>query len=481
MRDISFPARLRQRFSQMATGGAASIAAGAMATNVLRIVSSMTLSRLLDSRAFGVTGIITSVAVIFALVSDIGVMPFVIRHARGDDQQFLDEIWTLRLIRSVLLGLVMVLLSRPIAAFLGKPEFALVLAIWSLNFLFDGLSSMSFATSVRNKKLWLLTMSDIYVSLFQIIVAILFAIYLHSYWALIISMLFSSALKALLSYALFPGSRRRFSFSWQRSREMWNFSRFIAPSSLLSLLILQTDKVVLARLMPLSIYGLYAIAATLAAVGPGLASSYARRVLYPAYAEIARTMPDQLLSTFYGRRRWANLLYMAASGALCGGADLIVQIMYDSRYQDVGFYLRLLSISAALSMQNNASEEVLIVVGKLRATLQANIVRIVWLIAAVLVVVATGRIVILVAAFGSVELVAMASYWSNLRIARLFNFREELSGLAVACAAAILACALSAVALPLLHHGACVAQGRQVAQAVAPCKSSSSARRLPGW
>ena len=383
-------------------------------------------------------GVITSVAIILQLVSDIGVQPFVIRHQRGDDPAFLDEIWTLRLIRSTALTLIMAALSIPVAIFLGKPEFAPVLAVWSLNFLIDGLSSMSFATAIRERKLWRLTCSELSSSVAQLIVAVAVALIWRSYWALVTAMLVGAVMRTILSYTLFAQSRRRWSLSGERAREMWTFSRFIAPSSLMAVLILQADKIVLARMLPLAVYGLYAVAATLAATGPALAANYSRRVLYPAYAEIARTKPDRLRMILYEKRRWVTLLYMAAMGAVGGGASLIVTILYDPRYLPAAIYLQWLSISAVLALANNASEELLIAAGKLRVTLYVNMGRIAWLSLGVGVTIVTGHTMLLVAAFGTVEVVAMLIYWLNLKRLGLFDIREEAMGLLAGFAGAVL-------------------------------------------
>src|SRR5579863_1048830 len=124
------PRAMRQRMVHMATGGAASIIFAAICTNLLRIVSSATLPRLLDVQVFVIVAIVTSVATVFQPVSDIGVQPFIIRHARGDDPKFLDEIWTLRLIRSGLLTVVMAVTAQLTARLLGKPEFSPVIMLY---------------------------------------------------------------------------------------------------------------------------------------------------------------------------------------------------------------------------------------------------------------------------------------------------------------------------------------------------------------
>ncbi len=445
------PATLRQRLIEVATGGAASIVVAAILSNMLRIVSSATLTRILNVQAFGVVGLVTSVAFIFALVSDIGVQPFVIRHARGDDQIFLDEIWTMRLIRSIGLTALMAALARPVSIALGKPDFSPIIVVWSINFTLDGLASMAFATAVREQKLWRLAWLDLGASFLVFLISVMLGLIFRNYWALLVAMIVGATFKSVLSYWLFPNSSRRLRFSRETAREMWNFSRYIAPSSLMWMFVLQSDKLVLARMMPLSTFGLYSLSVTISSAGSGLASNYTRRVLYPAYAAAVRAGSPPLRQVFYGMRRWPNLFYMIAVGGIGGGAELIVSILYDARYHGVTIYLRLLCISAALVMANTASEEVLIAAGKLRATLNVNVVRIIYLIVGVGVAIVYGNTLYLVAVFGFVEVAAMANYWYSLRRSGLFSLREEAIGLLGVGSGAVLGYAISQVGLALLH------------------------------
>jgi O-antigen/teichoic acid export membrane protein len=445
------PPALRQRMIELATGGAASIVVAAVLSNMLRIVSSATLTRILDVQAFGVVGLVTSVAFVFALVSDIGVQPFVIRHARGDDQTFLDEIWTLRLVRSVGLTGIMAACAVPVSLALGKPDFSPIIVLWSVNFTLDGLASMAFATAVREQKLWRLAWLDLGTALLVFIVSVVLGIIFRSFWALLVAMIVGSAFKAVLSYRLFPHSARRLRFSRATAREMWNFSRYIAPSSLMWMFVLQSDKLILARIMPLATFGLYSLAVTISSAGAGLASNYTRRVLYPAYAAAARAGSPPLRTVFYRRRRWPNLLYMIAVGGMGGGAELIVAILYDPRYSGVTLYLRLLSISAALVLANTAAEEVLIAAGKLRATLNVNVIRIIYLVIGVAIAIVYGNTLVLVAVFSFVEVAAMGNYWYSLRKAGLFDLREEATGLLAAGGGAAVGYAVAQLGLAVLH------------------------------
>jgi O-antigen/teichoic acid export membrane protein len=409
----------------------------------------MTLTRLLDSNAYGIVGIITSVSVMLTLISDVGLYDFIVQHREGDEKKFRDQIWTIQVTRSIGLTVVLALLSWPIAYLLDKPELAPVLAVWSLSYLLTGLASLQFALAVRHKQFWRLSLLELIANIITLVVSVAVAVAIRSYWAIIVGMLAGALFKMVLSYTMFPGSRQRWHFDMPRSRELWKFSRYIAMSSALTLLIMQSDKLVLARLMPLSAYGLYAIATTLAAAPAQLGQPYSTRVLLSAYSEAARRSKDELARIFYSRRRTAALLYMFAVGGMIGAAPLIVRLLYDPRYAGVTPLLQLLLISVALKLTNYAAKWALIALGHTRGTFYANLCAAVWLFSGGAIAIALHNILLLVAVVGTSEIPAMLCYWWNLRRDGLFNLREELYGLALCPLGAAIGYGVSAAATML--------------------------------
>lgn len=444
-------ARLRTRATSLARGGTASVVAGSAYSNVLRIVSSMTLTRLLAPEAFGVVGVVMSVSVILTMLSDVGLYPFIIRHDQGNDTKFLDEVWTLRLGRSAVLTIAMAVAAWPAAAFMGKPVLAPVLAVYSLSFMIEGCSSLAFATAVREGKLWRLTLLEALTATIQLVFAVAFALLFRSSWTLVIAMLASAAVRSILSYAMFPGSTRRFAPDRARARELWAFSRVIAVSSFLSLLTLQADKLVLAQLMPLADYGHYVIAATLATAPIPLATGYAQRVLYPAYADaFRRGGAAALAGIFYAKRRSVTLLYMLAVGGLCGGAALLVRLLYDSRYADVAPLLGLLAISSTIYLPAVTADEALVAAGRVRWTFYATVARVVWLAAGGAIALLLHDTVMLVAVVGVMEVMAILCYWLGLHRLGVLKVGEEALGIAAALTGAALGYGLTLVAAAML-------------------------------
>jgi len=132
---------VRERLRLRVTGSSA-LALSTVATNVVRIVSTVCLTRLLSPDVYGITGMIMSVFYMINMVTDIGLQAYVVRHHRSDEPDFLSSVFTIHAIRGVGLAAIGALLAWPLSLVLGKPEVALPLAAASLIFVIDGQVSL---------------------------------------------------------------------------------------------------------------------------------------------------------------------------------------------------------------------------------------------------------------------------------------------------------------------------------------------------
>lgn len=418
-----------RRAGQFATSATAAVILGIAATNILRIFSSVTLTRLLDSYAYGVVGVITSVAFTVAMLADVGIFSFIVRHQEGDDEHFLNQLWTIRFLRGVVLMVSMLVLSWPVAMALGKPELEPVIAVWSISFLIEGASSLAFATGARNRLVWRLTTMDLLSSVFMLCCSVALGLLWRNYWALVAGMLLGATAKTVLSYTLFHSSGRQWHFSRERFAELWDFSRFILMSSSLTLFVVQADKIVLARMMPLDVFGFYAIASTLAIAPVALSTAYATRVFLPAYSEAVRDNRPDLKHIFYHYRRKFTLLYLLGAGGLIGGAPMLIALLYDPRYHPVGPYLSILAISGALMAIVETSRQGLIAHGKTQATFNANLWSAVWLVTGGIISFALGSVMLFVVTAGTLQLPVVISQWWSMRRLGVFSVRQEAYGI----------------------------------------------------
>ena len=121
--------------------------------NGIKLISTLVLTRLLVPEAYGIMGILTSVAFAVSLLTDVGLQAFMLRHKDIDSKYFRDAMWTIRLLRSLSLAAIFFVLAGPIASWLDKPQALAALRIFSLSFVLDGLVPMSSITALSDGKI----------------------------------------------------------------------------------------------------------------------------------------------------------------------------------------------------------------------------------------------------------------------------------------------------------------------------------------
>jgi lipopolysaccharide exporter len=392
----------------------------------LRLVSTLVLTRLLDASAFGIVGVMTSVAQIITLISNVGMFAFVVRSGHIEEKQFLDEVWTFKLVRGFAQTAIIAALAIPLSHILGKPDLAAPIAVGGLLLLGDAASSMAFATAAHQGRIQRLAVMDLIPLAFQIIVSILLAVWLRSVWAILIALLASAALKAILSYTLFPNAARHWQWSRDRARDIWAFGKSITGSSLIQLALSQVDKLIFARLFTLPQFGLYMLSVSLAEMPGAFTGNYTSRILFPIFSRARHLEPQDVKATYYDAGRNLRLLYMFAAGGFIATANLIIMLLYDPRYAGAAVYLQVLAIGALFKLPTAVAGEFLIALGETGHYLRSNLARIVTLLFAGVAGYITygplGLVMALVAAEGA----ALLYCWWALRVVNVFEFQKEL-------------------------------------------------------
>ena len=431
--------------------GSSALALNTVAINALRVVSTVCLTRLLAPDVYGITGVIMSVFYMITMVTELGFQPYVVRHERSDEPDFISAVFTIHAIRGVLLATTGLLLAWPLSLLLDKPALAIPLAICSLTFIIDGQVTLHQLRGLRDGKIQRYALIDLVVSISQTLSAIALAFLLRNVWAIVGSMFVASIVRVWIGYTLFPGSRLTFRLDREVASDMWRFSRVMAVSSMLTLVITQVDKLGLARILPLSQFGIYVIASSLAAAPAVFAFNYASTIVYPAIAAASREGAS-IADAYY--RSWGRFFYLYAfgGGVLIGIANLLIRTLYDPRYLSAARYLSILAVGTALMMVTRSIESAQIASGRQRFAIESNVLRLVVLVFGGLLGLARGNARLFVLALGLVE--SAVYVFGLLKIAQLHEIRwaREVSLWLTIGAGVIIGKLMSFAGLALFPH-----------------------------
>jgi O-antigen/teichoic acid export membrane protein len=414
-----------QRVKKVFGDGTSALFFGYGMTAILRLGSNMILTRLLAPEVFGLSVIITSALFVFQMLTDIGTGSFIIRHPTADERVF-RTLWTVKLVRGVMLFLVTFAAAPLVAAAYNAPELVAAIRVSAIVFVINGASSMAHLIGARDRRILRMSAIDFLAFVTSTILTIILAYYLRTYWAFVFSAVFSSCLSLIFSYTLYP--KFNVGFSWDKGarKEIWDFSKYVLPSSFITIFLSEFDKFVMANSFPKEELGFYMLAAGLLAAVSQLNSKYTSRVFSPKFAHAARTAPETMKAAYYSLRLRFMLVMTFLFGGLMGSGDFIAQVLFDDRYLRTGFYIALVAFGKFAGLFQGASNAALVNLGYIRATMVASIVRMVWMVVATPVgYILYGPIGMIIAIHLSWWVLMFFQMW-RLRQAGVFVARQEV-------------------------------------------------------
>jgi lipopolysaccharide exporter len=353
-------------------------------TALIRLASSLILTRLLTPESYGIYAILLSFLFVIELVSDVGTVGLLIRHPRGDEVRFIHTLWTVRLIRSVINFGILFFGAPIIAIIYNTPVLTSAVRLLSFWFLLSGLESMSFVLAQRDRRARISNYAEMLSGAVTTIFTIIVASILKNHFALIFGSLLQRGLLMISSYFFYRRIGVGIAFDREAMADQFKFARFVFPSSLITIASSQYDKLVLLRLFNLQFLGVYGIAGNMLGPVSGVVQHNARVVLYARCAEYFRTNRATACLRYYGENTRLLSVGVFLPAMLAGFSQLLVAILYDARYALAGTILMIMSLSAIVVGSQNASENLLVAYGRTHTVLMINVIRLCSMIPATL-------------------------------------------------------------------------------------------------
>src|SRR5277367_3534911 len=247
----------------------------------LRFGSSIILTRLFAPELFGVMTLLTTIIVGLNLFSHIGFEDSVIQNSRGDDEPFINTAWSIQVLRGVALWLVMVILAWPVARFYD-PRLLWLLPLVGFGAVISGFSSPRLLSLSRHLGVGRLSLLELICQIVLYGVAIVWAYFNRTIWALVVARLAAELVRTLLSYRLVKnGVRPRFVLEREAVHSLLTFGRWILIGTALTFLANQSDRLILPKLLPKStafqVLGVYGIAFALSDLPRQIISTFSSK------------------------------------------------------------------------------------------------------------------------------------------------------------------------------------------------------------
>ncbi|MBX3468599.1 MAG: oligosaccharide flippase family protein [Planctomycetes bacterium] len=367
-----------------ALGNTAWTVFGLGAANVIRLGGNVVLAGLLFPEAFGLMAICAVFIQGLWLFSDVGTGPAIVQSERGDDPAFLDTAWTLQLLRGAALCLASAALAWPVAAFYGASDplardLVYYLPAVGLTAVLDGAVSSRVHSYSRHLRVRELTLLELLYQALSMLVMVGLAWAYASVWALVAGSLVKSALRAALSHLVLEGPPNRLRIERAAAHAQLRFGAWVLVSTVLTFLAAQLDRLLLGRLVPLDLLGVYGMALALSTLPVYALAQVSAKVVFPVLSRLERG-PAQTAEA--ARVRVALVVCGAGLvSAVYPAGPALIGLLYDERYAAAGWILQVLLVGGWFQLLDAPSTSFLLARGETRAVAVGNAARLAALLA----------------------------------------------------------------------------------------------------
>lgn len=338
----------------------------------LRLISNLILTRLLVPDMFGLMSLISAILMGMFMLTDVGLKVNVIQNKRTDIN-YLNTIWTLGIIRALIIWLLSVLVAiglfvaqtyhwLPLNTVYSESQLPYIIPIFSLSVVISAFEPTWTAIDSRNLNQARLIKIGIVSQILGILFMITLAWMSQTVWSLVVGSLGTSIARLLIVNFYIKAVRNTFHVDRSALGDIFHFGKWLFLSSLIGFLASTSDQFMLGGYITASQLGVYNIAAVIIGAISQSVSSLLGSVAYPALSETIRNKPYDLKRVYYRFRIPFDSGTLFLTGFFLISGQAIIGILYDSRYEAAGWIIGILSLGL-LTIRYNISSQCFMALG----------------------------------------------------------------------------------------------------------------------
>jgi lipopolysaccharide exporter len=272
-----------------------------MGMRLIGVVSTLVLVRILSPVDFGIVAMAEAVRVVIELLTATGFNMAIIRM-RAPQAAHYDTAWTLGVFRGAFIAVCLVATSGWQARFMHEPRIEHVMWVIAGTAFLASLGNVRLIDYQRDMRFEWITAFMLWGKVQGLIIIMLLAIFLHSYWILVLANLINNLIKVPASYIVM---RHRPRFSLAGWRELFQFSKWLFLGNICLLTDLQLMTWVIGHYLGMAKVGLFEVGLQVAALPVTEIAAPIRGPLYSAFSKIYDDV-DEL------RRNFLDILALQA-------------------------------------------------------------------------------------------------------------------------------------------------------------------------
>lgn len=262
--------------------GVAWLGAAKVIINLLSLISTLILARLLTPEDFGLVALATTMLTIVSSVTELSLASALIHHKEPTDAHF-NTAWTLNLCRAIFIGLIFCVMAPVAAGVYNEPRLFNIMLVIGISVMLTGFNNPKTVVLTRNLVFWQEFVVTVSQKLAGFITGITIAIIYKSYWALVGGIVVSQLVGIIATYAIIPFSPK---FSFAHAKELWSFSIWLTLGKVVNTLNWNLDQLLVGSYLGKIILGFYSVGDKLAGMSSREIIGPLETTLFPAFSQI---------------------------------------------------------------------------------------------------------------------------------------------------------------------------------------------------
>jgi O-antigen/teichoic acid export membrane protein len=348
--------------------GAGWIAASRVVINLLGLVNTLVLARLLTPDDFGIVAIATSISLLITSLTELSMAAALINHKKPDETHF-QTAFSLNLLRAVVLAAIVAALAPVVAWIYGDMRLMPLLLVIAAASLVGGFYNPKLVVFQRELVFWqefLLSSSEKVVGL---VTATTVAVIWQTYWALIAGAAAGQVVSTLMGYAMISFRPRLTLVRW---RELFSFSVWLSLGQAANALSWRFDQMVVGYILGPTQAGFVSLGDRLATLPTREATAPIANTAFPAFTQL-RQDPERLRRAF---QRVQSLLFAIAlpAGVLTTVvAETAVQLALGAVWLPAVIIIQVMATNLAFQTINGVTGPLYMALSRTRELFNRNV------------------------------------------------------------------------------------------------------------
>lgn len=314
---------------------------GYIIQKAMGLVSFIILARLLKPADFGIVTIVLLIPKFIESATDTGFSAAIIQK-EGDIKHYLDPIWTIGLLKSVIIFIITFITGPFVAKYFQTETTTLAIQLGGIFIIIQNLSNIGETYLFKELNFKKIVIRNILKDTAYIVTGICIVMIWKSYWALFFATLASYTTQAISTYFL-QSYRPKISFSFHKLKDLVNYSKWIIGQGWLDRLYSFLETSIVARFTNASSLGLFSKAKNIASVIPGFIGPTIRMVSFPAYSKIQENI-EKINEGLIKSLQVICFLLVPATTLLIFGAEKIILILLNKDWVQMTPILQIMLI-----------------------------------------------------------------------------------------------------------------------------------------